>query len=382
MARSVFCRSVSQWAGGAVRPFAISTFHANPRVFQKACSNHSTLTTFSRGFAAGLAEDSNPDEGGSTAWRTAAAAARTKAIEYTLEDKTVDSKTRVTTTRSLIRTFKPTTPSLRHTQLIDKRELWRGGPVRELTVGIRKKAGRNGFGHITVRHRGGGHKRRYRFIDFKRDMYDQKAVVQRFEHDPNRSAFIALVAYEDGTVSYIIAPARLVEGDTIMSSREPIEVKVGNAMTLENIPLGIPFHNMEVRPGMGAQIARSAGTSCVLIEKNTAKEGYALVNICSKEQRFVKLGCMGTIGVVSNEQHHLVKLGKAGRSRWLGRRPSVRGVAMNPVDHPMGGGEGRSSGGRPSCSPKGLLAKGFRTVKKVRNRNILVHASKHRRGGR
>lgn len=283
----------------------------------------------------------------------------------------------MTSTTSTLRRKKPRTPGNRHTAMIDKRDLWRGRPVMELTVGLRKTGGRNNQGRMTVYGRGGGNKRRYRFIDFKRDYFDQPAVVQRFEYDPNRSAFIALIAYQDGNVSYIIAPQAMEVGDTIVSSRtNEVEIRAGNAMPLKNIPIGTNFHNLEIKPGKGAQIARSAGTACQLMDKGT-KPGYALVAITSKEQRYVDLECMGTIGVVSNEQWHLQNYGKAGRMRWLGRRPKVRGVAMNPVDHPMGGGEGRSSGGRPSCSRTGLLSKGYKTVRKKRNNLIVVP-----RGGR
>lgn len=278
----------------------------------------------------------------------------------------------ITTTESKIRFRKPTTPSQRHTAMINKRNLWRGRPVKQLTQGIRKAKGRDRYGHITCRNRGGGNKRRYRFIDFKRDLFDKPAIVQRFEYDPNRSAFIALIAYQDGTISYIIAPQDLQIGDTVESTfdEQELDIKAGNAMPLRNIPIGTPFHCMEIKPGKGAQFARSAGTSAVLMDKGS-KPGYALVNIASKEQRYVKLDCMATIGVVSNEQWHLQNWGKAGRARWFGRRPHVRGVAMNPVDHPMGGGEGRSSGGRHSCSPKGILSKGFKTVRKRRNKLIV-----------
>lgn len=245
--------------------------------------------------------------------------------------------------------------------------------MKQLTVGLRSTGGRNNNGHITARHRGGGHKKRYRLIDFKRNLLDVPAIVQRFEYDPNRSAFIALVAYEDGNLSYILAPQKLKVGDTVMASKvAELDVRPGNSMPLKNIPIGVAFHNMEIIPGKGAQIARSAGASCMLMEKGMSKKGFALVAICSKEQRYVQLDCMATLGVVSNEQHQLQKLGKAGRKRWMGIRPSVRGVAMNPVDHPMGGGEGRSSGGRSSCSPKGLLAKGYKTVRKKRNKLVVV----------
>lgn len=282
----------------------------------------------------------------------------------------------MTSVESKLRKLKPTTPSKRHANLIDRRNLWRGKPVWQLTAPKRRTGGRGGHGNITVRHIGGGHKRRYRLIDFKRDYCDVPAVVQRFEHDPNRSAFIALIAYPDGNVSYIIAPQTLKVGDTVISSKKnEVDITVGNAMPLRNIPIGTPFCCMELYPGKGAQISRSAGTHCTVMDKGTSKVGHALVTICSKEQRHVPLDCMGMIGVVSNEAHHLVNYGKAGRMRWLGVRPTVRGVAMNPVDHPLGGGEGKSSGGRPHCSPTGFLAKcGYKSKRRGfrRSRSLIV----------
>eukprot|EP00462_Mataza_sp_D1_P018488 CAMPEP_0175132840 /NCGR_PEP_ID=MMETSP0087-20121206/7295_1 /TAXON_ID=136419 /ORGANISM="Unknown Unknown, Strain D1" /LENGTH=339 /DNA_ID=CAMNT_0016415233 /DNA_START=137 /DNA_END=1156 /DNA_ORIENTATION=- len=271
-----------------------------------------------------------------------------------------------------LKRYKPITNGIRHAVLLDKKLLWRGKPIKALTRRIKSKGGRGHKGHICTRHRGGGKRRLYRFVDFKRQILDQPAIVQRFEYDPNRSAFIALIAYPDGQVSYILAPHGLKVGDTVEATRaREIDIKPGNTMPLSMIPLGTMCHNLEVIPGKGAQMARSAGVGCFLLDKG-GKPGHALVQVASKEQRYVPLKCVATIGQVSNPQHHLINLGKAGRSRWLGRRPSVRGVAMNPVDHPMGGGEGRSSGGRHSCSPTGLLSKGYKTVRSKYRRNPLV----------
>jgi len=268
--------------------------------------------------------------------------------------------------------YTPRTPGTRHRIDIDRSELWKGGPVMELTVGLRKHGGRNNSGKITVRHRGGGHRRRYRFIDFKRAILDQPAVVQRLEYDPNRTCHIALVAYPDGTVSYILAPEDLNIGDSIVASRtQEVDLRVGNAMPLHMMPIGTVVHNLEMAPGKGGQIARAAGTSCTLVGKNS-RPGFALVKITSREQRLIPLDCLGTIGSVSNPFHKLQKLGKAGRSRHRGIRPTVRGVAMNPVDHPMGGGEGKAHGGRPSCSPEGLKSKGLKTRKKQHYSNKYI----------
>jgi len=257
--------------------------------------------------------------------------------------------------------YKPRTPGLRHRVDIDRSELWKGKPVRELTRALRKTGGRNNTGRITVRHRGGGHKRRYRIIDFKRSVVDTPATVQRLEYDPNRTCHLALLSYGDGSAAYMLAPQDLQPGDTVMASRtKEVEVRVGNSMKLEYIPLGSIIHNVELTPGKGGQIARAAGTSCEVLDKNS-KPGFATLRLSSKEHRLISLQCLATIGSLTNPFHKLQKLGKAGRSRHRGRRPSVRGVAMNPVDHPMGGGEGKSHGGRHSCSPEGLLSKGFKT---------------------
>eukprot|EP01006_Ploeotia_vitrea_P043853 TRINITY_DN66784_c5_g7_i1.p1 TRINITY_DN66784_c5_g7~~TRINITY_DN66784_c5_g7_i1.p1 ORF type:complete len:386 (-),score=158.09 TRINITY_DN66784_c5_g7_i1:58-1191(-) len=279
--------------------------------------------------------------------------------------------------RKIIRA-KPFTPGQRGHVKIDRSELYSGKPVKSLTVGLRQSGGRNNQGRITVWQRGGGHKRKYRLVDFKRRVFDVPAKVLRLEYDPNRSAHIALLEYEDehSTLSYIIAPQGLQEGDVIMSTWDgEVDIRVGNAMPLSKVPIGTDIHCVELQPGRGAQLARSAGAVCRLLEKN-AKPGFALVRIASKESRYIPLTCMATIGQVSNPLHKLRKLGKAGRKRWLGRRPTVRGVAMNPVDHPHGGGEGKTSGGRPSVTPWGVYTKGVRTRKKPRNPLVVV-----RRGG-
>ncbi len=256
-----------------------------------------------------------------------------------------------------LKKFKPTTPSQRNLVIVDRSELWSGKPVKQLTEGLRKKGGRNNTGRITARRRGGGHKRRYRVIDFRRQKFDVTATVERIEYDPNRTAFIALIRYEDGEQSYIIAPQRLQIGDSVMSGKTA-DIKPGNAMPMGNMPVGTIIHNVEMKPGKGAQIARSAGTYAQLIGKD---QGYAQLRLSSGELRMVRGECMATIGAVSNPDQQNIKLGKAGRSRWLGKRPSVRGVAMNPIDHPHGGGEGRTSGGRHPVSPWGKPTKGKRT---------------------
>ena len=236
-----------------------------------------------------------------------------------------------------LKQFKPTTPGQRGLVLIDRSELWKGDPIKSLTEGLTKKGGRNNNGRITARRRGGGHKQRYRLIDFKRLKADMPATVERIEYDPNRTAFIALVRYADDELSYILAPQRLRVGDQVVSG-ERVDVKPGNAMPLRSIPVGTIVHNVELKPEKGGQIARSAG-----------------------EVRMVRAECQATVGAVSNPDKSNTKLGKAGRTRWLGKRPSVRGVAMNPIDHPHGGGEGRTSGGRHPVTPWGKPTKGKRT---------------------
>ncbi len=253
--------------------------------------------------------------------------------------------------------FKPTTPSQRELVLVDRSALWKGKPVKTLTEGLSKSGGRNNKGRVTVWSRGGGHKRRYRLIDFKRRKFDMPATVERLEYDPNRTAFIALIRYADGELSYIVAPQRLRVGDSVISA-ERADIVPGNAMPMQNIPVGTIIHNIEMKPGKGAQIARSAGAYAQLVGKDA---GYALLRLGSGERRMVRAECMATIGAVSNPDHQNINLGKAGRNRWLGRRPVVRGVAMNPVDHPHGGGEGRTSGGRHPVTPWGKPTKGKRT---------------------
>ena len=255
-----------------------------------------------------------------------------------------------------LKNFKPTTPSQRGLVLVDRSELWSGKPVKALTTGLTGNGGRNNTGRITMRRRGGGHKRRYRIVDFKRRKTGS-ASVERLEYDPNRSAFIALIKYEDGELSYILAPQRLAAGDTVVSG-EREDIKPGNCMPMENIPLGTIIHNIEKKPGRGGQLARAAGTYAQLIGKDA---GFAQLRLSSGETRMVQARCVATIGSVSNQDNKNANIGKAGRNRWLGHRPSVRGVAMNPVDHPHGGGEGRSSGGRHPVSPWGVPTKGKRT---------------------
>ena len=256
-----------------------------------------------------------------------------------------------------LRHYNPTSPGRRGLVLVDKSELWKGKPERSLVEGLSGKGGRNNNGRITARRRGGGHKRRYRQIDFKRLKYDIPATVERIEYDPNRSAFIGLMKYEDGELSYIIAPQRLAPGDKVISG-EHVDIRPGNALPMANIPVGTIIHNVEMKVGGGAQIARSAGTYVQLIGKD---QGYAQLRLTSGEIRLIRAECMATIGAVSNPDKANIKLGKAGRNRWLGKRPAVRGVAMNPVDHPHGGGEGKTSGGRHPVTPWGKPTKGKRT---------------------
>ncbi len=256
-----------------------------------------------------------------------------------------------------LKNYKPTTPGRRQLVTVDRSELWKGKPEASLTEGLRKKGGRNNLGRITVRFRGGGHKRRYRMIDFKRNKFDVAATVERLEYDPNRTAFIALVRYEDGEKAYILAPQRLAVGDTVIAG-EKVDIKPGNALPLKNIPVGTVVHNVELKVGKGGQMARSAGTFVQLVGKD---QGYAQLRLSSGELRVVRGECMATVGAVSNPDQQNVSLGKAGRMRWLGFRPHVRGVAMNPIDHPHGGGEGRTSGGRHPVTPWGKPTKGKKT---------------------
>ncbi len=256
-----------------------------------------------------------------------------------------------------LKKYKPITPGQRNLVIVDRSGLWKGKPVKQLTEGLTKSGGRNNHGRITARRIGGGHKRAYRMVDFKRRKFDVPATVERLEYDPNRTAFIALLKYEDGEQAYILAPQRLQVGDSVIAG-ERVDVKPGNAMPLSSIPVGTIVHNVELKAGRGGQIARSAGAYVQLVGRDS---GYALLRLNSGEQRMVRAECMATVGAVSNPDHANIKLGKAGRKRWLGKRPSVRGVAMNPVDHPHGGGEGRTSGGRHPVTPWGKPTKGKRT---------------------
>jgi large subunit ribosomal protein L2 len=256
-----------------------------------------------------------------------------------------------------LKQYNPTTPGRRQLVLVDRSGLHKGDPVKTLTEGLTSSGGRNNYGRIVVRWRGGGHKRRYRVVDFKRRKFDVAATVERLEYDPNRSAFIALVKYADGELSYILAPQRLAAGDQVVSGGR-VDVKPGNAMPLNAIPVGTIVHNVELKAGKGGQLARSAGTYVQLVGRD---QGYAILRLSSGEQRIVRGECMATVGAVSNPDHSNASIGKAGRSRWKGRRPSVRGVAMNPIDHPHGGGEGRTSGGRHPVTPWGKPTKGKKT---------------------
>jgi len=267
-----------------------------------------------------------------------------------------------------LKTFNPTTPSQRQLVSVDRRELWKGKPARGLTEGLRGKGGRNNTGRTTVRWRGGGHKRRYRIVDFKRLKFDTPGTVERLEYDPNRTAFIALIRYQDGELAYILAPQRLRAGDTVVSG-EKVDVKPGNAMPMYSMPVGTIIHNVEMKPGKGGQIARSAGTYAQLVGRD---QGYALLRLASGELRMVRAECRATIGAVSNPDQQNVVIAKAGRNRWLGRRPSVRGVAMNPIDHPHGGGEGRSSGGRHPVTPWGKPTKGKKTRQNKATDQLIV----------
>ncbi len=273
-----------------------------------------------------------------------------------------------------LKTFKPTTPSQRQLVIVKREGLHKGKPVKTLTEGLTKKGGRNSNGRITARRIGGGHKRRYRVIDFKRQKWDVEATIERLEYDPNRTAFIALIKYADGELAYILAPQRVGPGDTLIAA-ERADVKPGNAMPLRSIPVGTIVHNVEMKPRKGGQIARSAGTYVQLVGRDG---GNALLKLSSGEMRQVHGDCMATIGAVSNPDQQNINLGKAGRKRWLGKRPSVRGVAMNPIDHPHGGGEGRTSGGRHPVSPWGKPTKGKRTRSNKATDKFIVR-SRHKR---
>jgi large subunit ribosomal protein L2 len=274
-----------------------------------------------------------------------------------------------------LKNFNPVTASLRGTVLIDRSELWKGKPVKALTVGKHSTGGRNNHGRITSRFRGGGHKRSYRVIDFKRRKFDVVATVERLEYDPNRTAFIALIKYQDGELAYILAPQRLRVGDAVVAGAR-VDIKPGNAMPLAAIPVGTIVHNVELKTGAGGKVARAAGQYVQLVGKDA---GYAQIKLMSGELRMVRGECMATVGAVSNPDNSNQQIGKAGRSCWLGRRPHNRGVVMNPVDHPHGGGEGRSSGGRHPVTPWGKPTKGYKTRGNKRTDRLII---RHRNKGK
>ena len=275
-----------------------------------------------------------------------------------------------------LKNFNPVTPSLRGTVLIDRSELWKGKPVKALTVGKHSTGGRNNHGRITSRFRGGGHKRSYRVIDFKRRKFDVPAVVERLEYDPNRTAFIALIKYQDGELAYILAPQRLRAGDAVVAGAR-VDIKPGNAMPLAAIPVGTIVHNVELKPGAGGKLARAAGQYVQLVGKDA---GYAQIKLMSGELRLVRGECVATVGAVSNPDNSNQQIGKAGRSRWLGRRPHNRGVVMNPVDHPHGGGEGRTSGGRHPVTPWGKPTKGYKTRVNKRTDRLIIRGRNKGKG--
>jgi large subunit ribosomal protein L2 len=273
-----------------------------------------------------------------------------------------------------LKSFKPVTPGQRQLVIVDRSGLYKGTPVKALTEGKNSNGGRNNNGRITVRFRGGGHKKAYRKIDFKRAKFDKPARVERIEYDPNRSAFIALIKYEDGELSYILAPQRLAEGVSVVSG-EHVDVKPGNAMPVGNIPIGTIVHNIELKIGKGGQIARSAGTYAQIVGRD---QEYVIARLNSGEQRLVHGRCMATVGAVSNPDHMNISIGKAGRTRWMGKRPHNRGVSMNPVDHPHGGGEGRTSGGRHPVTPWGFPTKGKKTRTNKSTSKFII-SSRHAR---
>lgn len=274
-----------------------------------------------------------------------------------------------------LRTFRPTSPGRRQLVIVDRSELYKGKPLKALTEGLTKSGGRNNAGRITAYRHGGGHKRVYRIIDFKRRKWDVPATIVQLEYDPNRTAFIALIKYADGELAYILAPQRMKAGDTVIAG-EKVDVKPGNAMPLKSVPVGTIVHNVEIKPLKGGQMARSAGTYVQVVGRDA---GFAQLRLTSGEIRMVPDTCMATVGAVSNPDNMNENWGKAGRSKWLGIRPSVRGVAMNPVDHPHGGGEGKTSGGRHPVTPWGKKTRGPKTRKKQASDRLIIrrrHAKK------
>jgi len=274
-----------------------------------------------------------------------------------------------------LKTFKPYTKSTRGTVLVDKTGLWKGKPFKKLLQSKNSMKGRNNNGHITSRNRAGGHKQMYRQVDFYRKKFDMSAVVERIEYDPNRSCYIMLVKFDDGEHCYYLAPQKINVGDKIENGLKK-EIKVGNCMPLQDIPVGIDIHNVELQPGGGGKIARSAGTS---VSISGIDGNYSLIKITSGEVRKIDSRSMATIGVISNPDQKNIKIGKAGRSRWLGRRPHTRGVVMNPVDHPLGGGEGKSAGGRHPVSPTGQSAKGLKTRDNKRTDKFIIRRRKRKK---
>ncbi|MGN1090908.1 MAG: 50S ribosomal protein L2 [Alphaproteobacteria bacterium] len=266
-----------------------------------------------------------------------------------------------------LKTYTPATPAMRSLIAIDRSELYKGAPVKALTEGLKSSGGRNNHGHITSRHRGGGHKRAFRLIDFRRTKRDMSATVERLEYDPNRTAFIALITYEDGEQAYILAPQRLKAGDTVICG-DKVDIKPGNAMPLKNMPVGTIVHNVELRAGRGGQLARSAGCYAQLIGKDG---GYAQLRLNSGELRLVRGECLASIGAVSNADNQNTSLGKAGRSRWLGIRPQTRGISMNPVDHPHGG---RTNGGKPPVTPWGKCTRGMKTRTNKKTDHLIMRS--------
>ena len=271
-----------------------------------------------------------------------------------------------------LKTYNPTSPGRRGLILVDRSGLFKGRPVKQLTEGLRKTGGRNNMGHATARGIAGGHKQLYRMIDFKRRTWDVVATVERLEYDPNRSAFIALVKYPDGNQQYIIAPQRLAVGDVVTAGKK-VDVKPGNAMEIGSMPVGTIVHNVELKPGKGGQMARAAGTFVQVVGRD---KGMVIIRLNSGEQRYVRSDCMATVGAVSNPDNSNTNLGKAGRNRWLGHRPLTRGVAKNPVDHPHGGGEGRTSGGRHPVTPWGKPTKGAKT-RSTKSTDRMIIRSRH-----
>ena len=274
-----------------------------------------------------------------------------------------------------LKTFKSYTKSTRGTVLVNRKDLWKGKPLKSLTVGSHSTGGRNNLGRITSRHKGAGHKQKYRQVDFYRNKDDIKAKIERIEYDPNRSAFLALIKYEDGLMNYILAPNKINVGDEIISGRNK-EIKIGNCMQLSDIPAGTDIHNIELSPKGGGKLARSAGSSAQI---SGSDDNYCIIKLGSGEVRKIINTARATIGTVSNSDHQNIKIGKDGRNRWKGIRPQSRGVVMNPVDHPHGGGEGKTSGGRDPVSPWGQSAKGLKTRKNKRTNKFIISRRKKRK---